>query len=126
MLFAIINSHLYLLIFRLGNNGILSSSVESLSPLKGFTTVSIAPPRHLYENLDPATRMSCCPQCMQNYEQELAKIVPKEVEKSSSEVKAEAAQPPLPQWLKKAKSQDGDVKTSDQTKVSSQNERHSY
>ncbi|KAJ6698722.1 PROTEIN SUPPRESSOR OF MAX2 1 [Salix purpurea] len=99
---------------RLGSSGILSSSVESFSPLKGFPTVTLPPPRRLSENLDPARRMSCCPSCTQNYEQELAKLVPKEVEKSS-EIKSEAAQPPLPQWLRNAKSQDGDVKTSDQT-----------
>lgn len=112
-----------LVVFRRGTNGILSSSVESLSPLKGFPTVALSPSRGLSENLDPARRMSCCPQCMQNYEQELAKIGPKEFEKSS-EVKSEAAHPPLPQWLKNVKSQDGvDVKTLDQTEVSSaQNE----
>ncbi|CAK7344660.1 unnamed protein product [Dovyalis caffra] len=99
---------------RLGTNGILSSSVESLSPLKGFSTVALAPPRRLSENLDPSRRMSCCPSCMQNYEQELVKLVPKELEKSS-EVKSEAAQPPMPQWFRNAKSQDGDVSTSDQT-----------
>ena len=103
---------------RLGTSGILSSSVESLSPLKGFPTVTLPPPRRVSENLDPARIMSCCPGCMQNYEQELAKLVPKEAEKSS-EIKSEAAQPPLPQWLRNAKSQDGDVKTSDQTVVSS-------
>ncbi|KAF9680594.1 hypothetical protein SADUNF_Sadunf06G0138000 [Salix dunnii] len=99
---------------RHGTSGILSSSVESFSPLKGFPTVTLPPPRHLSENLDPARRMSCCPSCMQNYEQELAKLVPKEVEKSSG-IKSEAVQPPLPQWLRNAKSQDGDLKTSDQT-----------
>ncbi|KAK1549902.1 hypothetical protein Q3G72_009923 [Acer saccharum] len=93
---------------RLGSNGILSSSVESLSPLKGFST---AAPRRISENLDPARRMTCCPQCMQNYEQHLAKLA---AERSSSEVKSEAARPPLPQWLHNAKTQDGDVKTVDQ------------
>ncbi|KAJ6372438.1 hypothetical protein OIU76_026851 [Salix suchowensis] len=96
--------------FRLGTNGILSSSVESFSPLKGLPSM----PRRLTENLDPAGRMSCCPDCMRNYEQELAKIVPKEVEKSS-EGKSQSAQPPLPLWLRNARPQDGDVKSSDQT-----------
>jgi hypothetical protein len=54
---------------------------------------------------------------MRNYEQELAKIVPKEVEKSSG-VKSESAEPPLPQWLRNAKPQDGDVESSDPTVVS--------
>lgn len=101
---------------RLGTNGILSSSVESLSPLKGFTAGATAP-RRLLENLDPARRTSCCPQCMQNYEQELAKILPKEFEKSSSEVKSETARPQLPQWLQNAKADDDDAKTMDQTQV---------
>lgn len=103
---------------RIGTNGILSTSVESLSPLKGFPT-AIAPPRRASENLDPSRRSSCCPQCMQNYEKELAKLVAKDSEKSSSDVKPEAAKPLLPQWLQNAKAHDGDVKSSDQTQVSS-------
>jgi len=112
-----IKSFTLLSMCRLGTNGILSSSVESLSPLKGFPSVTLAPPRRFSENLDPARRMSCCPDCMRNYEQELAKIVPKEVEKSSG-VKSESAEPPLPQWLRNAKPQDGDVESSDPTVVS--------
>ncbi|KAF2318368.1 hypothetical protein GH714_006117 [Hevea brasiliensis] len=38
---------------RLGTNGILSNSVESLSPLKGFPTITPIPLRRLAENLDP-------------------------------------------------------------------------
>lgn len=94
---------------RLGANGILSSSVESLSPLKGYPAATTAPPR----------RTSCCPQCIQNYEQEMAKLLPKEFESSSCEVKSGAAQPPLPQWLQNAKAQEGDAKTMDQTQVNS-------
>ncbi|XP_044463982.1 protein SUPPRESSOR OF MAX2 1-like [Mangifera indica] len=94
---------------RIGNNGngILSSSVGSLSPFKGFPAATT---RRVSENMDPVRRMSCCPQCMQNYEQELAKLA----EKSSSEVKSEAARPSLPQWLHNAKAHD-DAKTVDQT-----------
>ncbi|KAJ8750845.1 hypothetical protein K2173_016026 [Erythroxylum novogranatense] len=102
---------------RLGTNGILSSSVESLSPLKGFQTVTTTATRHLSENLDPALRFRCCPQCMQNYEQELAKAVPKELEKPSSESKTGAG---LPLWLKNAKSQEGDLKIQDQTAINDQ------
>ncbi|XP_044472031.1 protein SUPPRESSOR OF MAX2 1-like [Mangifera indica] len=92
---------------RIGSNGngILSSSVESLAPLKGFPT---APTRRVSENMDPFRRMFCCPQCMQNYEQEVTKLA-KEFEKSSSEV----ARPSLPQWLHNAKVHD-DAKTVDQ------------
>ncbi|KAJ4952800.1 hypothetical protein NE237_029632 [Protea cynaroides] len=88
---------------RLGGNGILSSSVESLTPLKSFPTTSHAFPRCRSENIDPARRMSCCPQCMENYEQELAKLVEKENEKSSSDAKVEAVKAPLPPWLLMAK-----------------------
>ncbi|KAF3452846.1 hypothetical protein FNV43_RR03279 [Rhamnella rubrinervis] len=104
---------------RIGTNGILSSSVESLSPLKGFPT-AIPPPRRVSENLDPSRRTSCCPQCMQNYEKELANFVAKESEKSSSDVKPEAARPQLPQWLQNAKPCDGDVKSLDQTQTKDQ------
>ncbi|KAA8522789.1 hypothetical protein F0562_009212 [Nyssa sinensis] len=99
---------------RLGTNRIISSSVESLSPLKNFQTAA-ALPRRVYDNLDPARRMSCCLQCTENYEQELAKLVAKEFEKSSSDVKSEAARPPLPQWLQNAKVHNSDVKTTDQS-----------
>uniref|UniRef100_A0A5B7BEJ3 Clp R domain-containing protein n=1 Tax=Davidia involucrata TaxID=16924 RepID=A0A5B7BEJ3_DAVIN len=104
---------------RLGANGIISSSVETLSPLKNFQTTT-ALPRRVSENLDLARRMSCCPQCMENYEQELAKLVAKEFEKSSSEVKSEAARPPLPQWLQNAKVHNSDVKTTDQSQTKDQ------
>ncbi|KAK6235945.1 Clp [Theobroma cacao] len=104
---------------RLGSNGILSSSVESLSPLKGFATTA-AQPRQLSENLDPARKIGCCPQCMQNYDQELVKLVAaKEFEKSSSDIKSESTRPALPQWLQNAKAHDGDVKT-DQTQTKDQ------
>ncbi|XP_050216679.1 protein SUPPRESSOR OF MAX2 1 [Mercurialis annua] len=99
---------------RLGSNGILGISGESLSSLKGFPTITPVPLRRFAENLDPVRKTSCCPQCMQNYEQELSKVS-KESERSSSELKSEATQPTLPQWLKDAKSQEDDNKTSDQT-----------
>ncbi|XP_048326299.2 protein SUPPRESSOR OF MAX2 1 isoform X2 [Ziziphus jujuba] len=104
---------------RIGTNGILSSSVESLSPLKGFPT-TIAPPRKLSENLDPSRRTNCCPQCMQSYEKELAKLVAKESENPSSDIKPDATRPLLPQWLQNAKTRDGDVKSLDQTQTKDQ------
>ncbi|XP_009368459.2 protein SUPPRESSOR OF MAX2 1 [Pyrus x bretschneideri] len=105
---------------RIGaTNGILSSSVESLSPMKGFPSTSIPQPRLLSENSDPARRETCCPQCTESYEQELAKLVAKESGKSSSE--SEAAQPPLPQWLQNAKPRDVHASTLDQTKTTEQN-----
>lgn len=87
--------------------------------MKGFPAVTTAPPRCLSENLDPGRRTSCCPQCLQKYEQDLATLLPKEFEKSSSEVKSEAARPALPQWLQNAKADDSDAKATDQTKVNS-------
>lgn len=56
---------------------------------------------------------------MQNYQQELAKLLPEEFESSSSEVISGAARAPLPQWLQNAKAQEGDAKTMDQTQVNS-------
>ncbi|XVE98692.1 hypothetical protein REPUB_Repub03eG0129800 [Reevesia pubescens] len=105
---------------RLGSNGILSSSVESLFSSKGFATTA-AQPRQVYENLDRARKTGCCPQCMQNYEQELAKLLAaKEFEKPSSDIKSESTQPALPQWLQNAKAHDSDVKTVDQTQTKDQ------
>ncbi|WCJ42418.1 Double Clp-N motif-containing P-loop nucleoside triphosphate hydrolases superfamily protein [Euphorbia peplus] len=94
---------------RIGPNGILSNTVESFSPLKGFPAVTANPTM-----LDLARRTSCCPQCMQNYEKEVANIETQDTDKTP-ELKSEAAQPLLPQWLKDAKSQDVDSKTLDQT-----------
>ncbi|KAL6973693.1 hypothetical protein U1Q18_027880 [Sarracenia purpurea var. burkii] len=106
---------------RLGSNGILSSSVESLSPLKSFPTTTTAQPWLVPENLDPARGMSFCPQCTENYEQELAKLVAKEYEKSSPEAKSEAAAlPQLPQWLQNAKVLNSDPKTLDQSQTKDQ------
>ncbi|KAL6194352.1 hypothetical protein ACLB2K_035436 [Fragaria x ananassa] len=105
---------------RMGTtNGILSSSVESLSPLKGFPT---AQQRLVAENLDPVRRTSCCPQCTETCEQEVSKLVVKESEKSYSESKSEAAQPALPQWLQNAKAQDNNVKMSDQLQTKNQDQ----
>ncbi|GMI88641.1 SUPPRESSOR OF MAX2 1 [Hibiscus trionum] len=108
------------LLSRLGNNGILNSSAESISLTKGFATTA-ARPRQLSENLDPARKQACCPHCSQNYEQELAKLLAaKESEKPSSEMKHESTQPALPQWLQNAKVHDDHVKTVDQAQSKEQ------
>ncbi|KAM2543038.1 hypothetical protein TB2_022401 [Malus domestica] len=105
---------------RMGaTNGILSTSVGSLSPMKSFPPASIDQPRLLSENSDPARRAPCCPQCTHRYEQELAKLVAKESETSSSET--EASQPLLPQWLQHAKARDVHSSTLDQTQTKDQN-----
>ncbi|KAK6944267.1 hypothetical protein RJ641_025369 [Dillenia turbinata] len=98
---------------RLGGNGIISSSVESLLPQKTFSNVTVALPRRVPESVDPARRMNCCTQCLGNYEQELAKLVAMEFEKSSTEAKPEAAQPALPPWLQSAKVHKSDFEQTD-------------
>lgn len=107
----------YLLDSRLGSNGILSSSVESLNPLKSFATSATPTPRYISENTDPARKVTCCPQCSENYEEDLAKLVANEFEKSSSEAKTQEAQRGLPQWLKNAKALGSEIKTTDQLQV---------
>lgn len=104
---------------RLGSNGILSSSVESLSPLKGFATTA-AQPRQLSENLDPARKTGCCPQCMQSYEQELTKLLAAKEFEKPSDIKSDSTQPALPQWLQNAKVHDGTIKTVDQEQTKEQ------
>ncbi|KAF8389321.1 hypothetical protein HHK36_026015 [Tetracentron sinense] len=103
---------------RLGSIGILSNSVESLTPLKSFPTTATSLSRRPSENMD--RRMSCCQKCMENYEQELVEFVAKEFEKSSSEAKPEAAKPPLPQWLQNAKPDKDNVKVTDHSQTKDQ------
>ncbi|KAJ8617198.1 hypothetical protein MRB53_013384 [Persea americana] len=107
---------------RLGGNGILSSSIGSLTPpLKGISMGGAAlAPRRQPENTEQ-TRGStaCCPICMENYEQELAKLVAKEYEKSSSDSKPEVHQA-LPQWMQTAKLNNGSTKPTDQQQTRDQ------
>lgn len=72
-------------------------------------------PRRQPENTEQ-TRGSttCCPVCMENYEQELAKLVAKEYEKSSSDSKPEVHQA-LPQWMQTAKLNNGSTKPTDRS-----------
>ncbi|XP_022921579.1 protein SUPPRESSOR OF MAX2 1-like [Cucurbita moschata] len=88
---------------RLGTKEILGSSIESLSPMKLFPTPPISQLRHESETLNVDPRTTCCPQCMQKYEQELQKLMNEESEKSPSGVKTDSNHPPLPHWLQKAK-----------------------
>ncbi|PPR86377.1 hypothetical protein GOBAR_AA34311 [Gossypium barbadense] len=91
---------------RFGSNGILNGSVESLSSMNGFVTKA-ARPRQLLENFDPTRKQGCCPQCMQDYEQEVAKLLAaKEFEKPLSDANSESTQPALPQWLQNARVHD--------------------
>lgn len=59
---------------------------------------------------------------MQNYEQEVAEML-KETEKSDSQSKSEAACPPLPQWLQDARTNNDNVKVTDQSQVNFINTR---
>ena len=95
---------------RLGSNGgILSSSVECLSPMKSFSMHTPSLSGRMFENLDPSKKFSCCPQCTEKYEEELAKVVAGQTEKPSSEVKSDANQQSLPQWLQTAKRNTSDI-----------------
>ncbi|CAJ2649681.1 unnamed protein product [Trifolium pratense] len=105
---------------RLGTNGILGTTLESLSPLKTLPTTTINPLRRASENVDPAAAAStCCPQCMRNCEQEVADML-KETEKSDTELKSDATRPPLPQWLQNAKTNNDNAKVMDQAQSNSQ------
>ncbi|CAJ1944951.1 unnamed protein product [Sphenostylis stenocarpa] len=104
---------------RLGTNGILGTSIESLSPLKTLPTTAITPLRRASENIDPAAVSICCPQCMQDCEQEVAEML-KETEKSDTELKSEAAKPSLPQWLQNAKTNNDNGKVMDQAQSNGQ------
>ncbi|KAL3535317.1 hypothetical protein ACH5RR_003778 [Cinchona calisaya] len=97
---------------RLGTERISSNSIEPLNSLKSLPTVNPALLRSVTENQDPSRRSSCCPQCLEKYEQEL-KLLKKQLENLSSENKSEAAKPPLPQWLQNAKLGNGDNKETD-------------
>ncbi|EHA8589516.1 Protein SUPPRESSOR OF MAX2 1 [Cocos nucifera] len=85
---------------RFGGNGILSSSVESLLPLKGFEAMSPdnIPPCRPPERVNSSHQISLCKICTESYERELAKLVATEFEKSSSESRPESRQA-LPDWL---------------------------
>ncbi|KAK4760683.1 hypothetical protein SAY87_005576 [Trapa incisa] len=92
---------------RLGTTGVLGSSVESVFTLKNFpAAISSSSSSRLAEHLDPAQKIKCCPLCTQGYEQELRKLKATDWEKSSPEVKSNAAvrvRSSLPQWLQNAK-----------------------
>ncbi|CAN1811464.1 Protein SUPPRESSOR OF MAX2 1 [Linum perenne] len=108
---------------RLGTTGFPGNSLESLSsPLKNFPTVPIAPLKQLPDNLDPAGKTNLCHQCKQNYEQELAKHVPKNLEKpSTDDTSSEAThQQSLPPWLKNATTNDQAATTKDHELIQKQ------
>ncbi|KAA0059730.1 protein SUPPRESSOR OF MAX2 1 [Cucumis melo var. makuwa] len=87
---------------RFGTKEILGSPIECLSSLKFFPT-PISQLRNESESLNCGSRITCCSQCMQKYEQELQKLINEESEKSSSGVKTDSNCSPLPHWLQKVK-----------------------
>ncbi|CAA2989734.1 Hypothetical predicted protein [Olea europaea subsp. europaea] len=99
---------------RVETERLLSNPVENLKPLNSVSTLHPPLTRRVSENLDLSQRNSFCPQCSDNYEKELAKLVA--VEKSFTEAKQEVNRPSLPLWLKNAKLQSSD-KTTDQSEV---------
>lgn len=103
---------------RLGTNGILGTTLESLSPLKTFPATTIAPLRRASENVDPAAASICCPQCAQNCEQEVSEML-KETERSDTELTSDATRPPLPLWLQNARPNNDNAKVMDQAQVNS-------
>ncbi|KAH0450869.1 hypothetical protein IEQ34_021561 [Dendrobium chrysotoxum] len=96
---------------RLGANGILGTSKETLPPVRSFpaaTHVVSVPPRRSAPSLDrsdSSQKSSLCSLCMEDYECELAKLVATEFERSSSATKEKSGNP-LPFWLRIAKEQD--------------------
>ncbi|OIT31296.1 protein suppressor of max2 1 [Nicotiana attenuata] len=89
---------------RLGNERILGNSLDPMNPLKSFTAAPVpALPRRLPENSNPRLRMSCCPQCKEKFEHELAKLVSEFENSSAEEAKSEFPRPQLAQWLQNAK-----------------------
>ncbi|CDP02923.1 unnamed protein product [Coffea canephora] len=99
---------------RLGTDRILGNHVEPLNALKSLPTVNPALSRVVTENQDPSRRTSCCPHCLEKFEQEL-KLLKRQFENFAPENKSESAKAPLPQWLQNAKLSNGDDKMTDQS-----------
>ncbi|CAI9098686.1 OLC1v1035375C1 [Oldenlandia corymbosa var. corymbosa] len=99
---------------RPGAERILGNSTDPLNSLKKMPLLNPALSRAASEKVDPARKISCCPQCLEKYEQELT-LMRKELENSSPDKKSEPApaQTSLPQWLQNAKLGNGAVKLTD-------------
>lgn len=102
--------------FRFGTKEILGSPIECLSSLKFFPT-PISQLRNESESLNCGSRITCCSQCMQKYEQELQKLINEESEKSSSGVKTDSNCSPLPHWLQKVKDHSPNAESVDSKQV---------
>ncbi|KAM7472844.1 hypothetical protein LguiA_011027 [Lonicera macranthoides] len=99
---------------KMGTNGFLSNSIQSLNPLKSFSTLSTTLQKRTSENFDRTQKTTFCPQCSENYEKELEILTAIESDKSSFEGKQETARPSLPQWLQNAKVQNSEPQTGNQ------------
>lgn len=91
--------------------------MESLNPLKALTSPLPNLSRRISENLDTVQKSTICPQCLENYEKELAKLAA--IEKSFSEAKQHTPTASLPQWLQNAKLNTADPNTKDESHVCS-------
>ncbi|MQM08236.1 hypothetical protein Taro_041090 [Colocasia esculenta] len=93
---------------RAENNGAMGSSLDSLTHSERFPLVGAAtlPARRPPSENPHASRHEMCPVCKDSYEHELANLVAKEFEKSSSKSTAETRQS-LPPWLQIAKLSNG-------------------
>lgn len=98
-------------------DGILSSSVEALALPEGSPPIkqTSIPLRRPSETTTTGTskRHMLCSQCTESYERELAKLVAKEFEKSSSDWRPEP-RPSLPNWLQIATPSSDTKRSSDQ------------
>ncbi|RAL39154.1 hypothetical protein DM860_015690 [Cuscuta australis] len=96
----------------LGKERLLSNPCESLNPLRTLPVAGTPPLlRALSENVNVDRRTPSCPQCMEKYNQDLAKLV-SEFENSPSDAITNSAQQALPQWMQDAKLINGDKGTS--------------
>lgn len=97
---------------RFMSSGIVSNSMESFFPLKGFPSI-VHTPKKSREPNDSIQKMNCCSQCMSTYEQELALMEQEEkkahmLSTTSPQSKSlDQGQQALPQWLQIAKSANG-------------------
>ncbi|CAM8920791.1 unnamed protein product [Rhodiola kirilowii] len=85
---------------RLGSTGFMGNSMQPVTPIKSLTTSIDSFYRPLSDNSDPALKITCCPQCKDSYEKELANVMSTELEMSSTETTL------LPVWLQTAKTTD--------------------
>ncbi|KAG9148739.1 hypothetical protein Leryth_013417 [Lithospermum erythrorhizon] len=97
---------------RPGSDRLLGNPWEHLNGLNSFPTPTSTLSSRLSESSNATKNSSCCPQCLEKYEEELADFA-KEFENSCYDEKLEATPTQLPQWLRNAKIQDNRINGSD-------------